>query len=52
MREGVKEELLRDGREERIEGSRGQVGGAHGLREGVKEEGKAGREINAGRGGR
>ena len=26
----------------------GQVGGAHGLREGVKEEGKAGREKNEG----
>ena len=32
MREGVKEELLREGREERNEGGvrwRGQVGGAH-----------------------
>ena len=48
MREGVKEELLREGREERNEGG-GRYRGAHGLREGVKEEGKAGRERNEGR---
>ena len=47
MREGVKEELLREGREERNEGG-GQVGGAHGLREVVTEEGKAGGGRNEG----
>ena len=40
MRDGVKEELLREGREERNEG--GEAGREeHGVMDGVKEEGKA-----------
>ena len=47
MREGVKEELLREGREERNEG--GDEGSEeHGVMDGVKEEGKAQRERHDG----
>ena len=42
VREGVKEELLMEGRDERNEGG-GRYGGGHGVREGVKED-RGGRE--------